>query len=395
MVYTSFFPSNFILVSPIKCSKSFASLHPYFPLIQQHNSINSKKRQFPSSGVASIPYPLPPFNVDYLESEFSGHGVTFEDISDSCVVKMGLDNGSLATVMLPSGMITSYKASMWHGGLLELLHTSVSEGEDGSDPMIQGGVSLAFKCESDDDGGVSWSPNTWALRDVRGNPEKSIQVELISSNLEEMIEVKHILTLQQDLLRSELVFSNSKSSSLRLLGSVVSHLTVSTPEATYAMGLERSNFYTRPPLLSNFSIIPPKSGRRKDFNLWNPFTVKEILSTWGAGKQNNAIDTKGREREGDIEGEEDDNNKQLAEKMSRVYTSAPRDFTILDRGRRNSVVVGREGFNELYMFSPGSAHEWYSKYAYICVGQSALLEPIILDPESEWRGSQYLHNPNL
>lgn len=333
--------------------------------------------------------------MDYLESEFSGHGVTFEDISDSCVVKMGLDNGSLATVMLPSGMITSYKASMWHGGLLELLHTSVSEGEDGSDPMIQGGVSLAFKCESDDDGGVSWSPNTWALRDVRGNPEKSIQVELISSNLEEMIEVKHILTLQQDLLRSELVFSNSKSSSLRLLGSVVSHLTVSTPEATYAMGLERSNFYTRPPLLSNFSIIPPKSGRRKDFNLWNPFTVKEILSTWGAGKQNNAIDTKGREREGDIEGEEDDNNKQLAEKMSRVYTSAPRDFTILDRGRRNSVVVGREGFNELYMFSPGSAHEWYSKYAYICVGQSALLEPIILDPESEWRGSQYLHNPNL
>lgn len=158
-----------------------------------------------------------------------------------------------------------------------------------------------------------------------------MQVELISSNLEEMIEVKHILTLQQDLLSSELVFSNSKSSSLRLLGSVVSHLTVSTPEATYAMGLERSNFYTRPPLSSNFTIIPPKPGRRKDFDLWNPFTVKEIPSTWGAGKQNNAVDTKGREREGDIEGEEDDNNKQLAERMSRVYTSAPRDFTILDR----------------------------------------------------------------
>ncbi|KAG5546985.1 hypothetical protein RHGRI_012873 [Rhododendron griersonianum] len=213
-----------------------------------------------------------------------------------------------------------------------------------SDPVIQGGVSLAFKIESDDDGGVSWSPNTWALRDVRGNPDESIQ-------------------------------SNSKSSPLRLLGSVVSHLTVSTPDATYALGSERSNFHSRPPFLSNFSIIPPESGRTKDFHLWNPFTLEELLSTWGAGKQNNAVDTKSREREEDPE---DDNNKQLTEKMSRVYTSAPRDFIILDRGRRNSVVVQREGFNELYMFSPGSAHEWYGKYAYICVGQSALLEPIIL-----------------
>ncbi|KAG5555452.1 hypothetical protein RHGRI_006190 [Rhododendron griersonianum] len=364
--------------------------------VQQHTSINTKKRYFPLPGVASIPYPVPaPINVDYLESEFSSHGVTFEDISDSCVVKMGLENGSLATVMLPSGMITSYKASMWHGGLLELLHTSVSEGEDGSDPVIQGGVSLAFKIESDDDGGVSWSPNTWALRDVRGNPDESIQVELVSSNSEGMIEVKHILTLQQDLLSSELVFSNSKSSPLRLLGSIVSHLTVSTPDATYALGLERSNFHSRPPFLSNFSIIPPESGRTKDFNLWNPFTVEELSSTWGAGKQNNAVDTKSREREEDPEGEEDDNNKQLTEKMSRVYTSAPRDFIILDRGRRNSVVVQREGFNELYMFSPGSAHEWYGKYAYICVGQSALLKPIILGPKSVWRGTQHLHNPNL
>lgn len=158
-----------------------------------------------------------------------------------------------------------------------------------------------------------------------------MQVELVSSNSEGMIEVKHILTLQQDLLSSELVFSNSKSSPLRLLGSVISHLTVSTPDATYALGLERSNFHSRPPFLSNFSIIPPESGRTKDFDSWNLFTVEELLSTWGAGKQNNAVDTKSREREEDPEGEEDDNNKQLTEKMSRVYTSAPRDFIILDR----------------------------------------------------------------
>jgi len=67
----------------------------------------------------------------------------------------------------------------------------------------------------------------------------------------------------------------------------------------------------------------------------------------------------------------------------------------MKQGRRNSIEVGRDGFDELYIFSPGSRHKWYGKYAYVCVGQSALLEPIILSPQSEWRGLQQLHNPNL
>lgn len=70
-------------------------------------------------------------------------------------------------------------------------------------------------------------------------------------------------------------------------------------------------------------------------------------------------------------------------------------FLAMKQGRRNSVVVGRDGFKELYMFSPGSTHECYSKYTYICVGQSAVLKPIILGPEDVWRGGQHLHNPNL
>lgn len=45
---------------------------------------------------------------------------------------------------------------MWHWGVLELLHT---KGENGDAVIqIQGGVSLAFQCESDS--GVSWLPNT-------------------------------------------------------------------------------------------------------------------------------------------------------------------------------------------------------------------------------------------
>lgn len=130
----------------------------------------SNKREFPLAAVASVPYI--PANVDYLEREFSGHGVTFEGLGDSYVVKMGLENGSLARLMLPSSLITSYKAPMWHGGTLELLHTTVTKEDSGA--VIQGGVSLALECESD--GGISWTPSSWILQDVRGDAEQLIQV---------------------------------------------------------------------------------------------------------------------------------------------------------------------------------------------------------------------------
>ena len=136
------------------------------------------------AAVASVPYI--PASVDYLETEFGGHGVAFEGLGDSYVVKMGLENGSLASLMLPSGLITSYKAPMWHGGTLELLHTTVTEEQSGA--LIQGGVSLALDCESD--GGISWSPSSWILQDVRGNAEELIQVssqffDVIIANLKD------------------------------------------------------------------------------------------------------------------------------------------------------------------------------------------------------------------
>lgn len=59
------------------------------------------------------------------------------------------------------------------------------------------------------------------------------------------------------------------------------------------------------------------------------------------------------------------------------------------------MVVGRNGFAEMYLFSPGSSVEIYSKYAYICVGQAAVLKPILLSPENVWKGGQRIHNPNL
>lgn len=173
-INTSLLSPNIILGSLISRSPSKSiSAFPTPPLCSPlHYSCLTRNTQLP--GVASISYP--PVDMEYLESEFSGHGVTFTEVNESCVVRMALENGSIANLMLPSGLITSYKAQMWHGGTMELLHTTVSEGQNGS-PVIEGGVSLACNCENDQ--GFSWSPSSWALHQVKGDPQGSIQVPFV------------------------------------------------------------------------------------------------------------------------------------------------------------------------------------------------------------------------
>ncbi|KAI3474580.1 hypothetical protein Pfo_029582 [Paulownia fortunei] len=283
----------------------------------------SNKRDFVLPAVSSTS--CPQIDVDYLESEFRACGVTFSGIGDSCVLRMALENGTAANLMLPSGLITSFKAQMWHGGTMELLHTSVSARENGG-AVIQGGLSLALGCEND--AGVSWSPNAWVLHQVNGTPQHSIQVELISRSEEGSAEVKHIITLGRDLLTSEIQVSNSSTSSLHLMGSAICHLAVSTPDATYAVGLEGSDFFIRPPFAANFSIIPPDF-KRTDQDPRKFWAFNKLLSIWDARNWN--VESSVKDIKEELEGEEEDNYKHLTEKLSRIYTSAPRSLTIIDR----------------------------------------------------------------
>lgn len=170
---TSLFCSNFFIPKSTRNTLLPSQFCLPFSSYIQYN--HQYKRFFPLPKVASVPYQ--PINFDYLQQEFNGHGVTFEEVGGSCMAKMELKNGSLATILIPSGLITSYKAPMWHGGKVELLHTAVSEGEFG-DAIIQGGVSLNFNFQVNDDDGdkVSWSPTNWVLHNIKGNAEESIQV---------------------------------------------------------------------------------------------------------------------------------------------------------------------------------------------------------------------------
>ncbi|KAE9612520.1 hypothetical protein Lal_00033328 [Lupinus albus] len=384
---TLFCTNNFLFsIRNIPYSNTFTPCSTYI----QHN--NHSKKKFALIKVASVP--SQPINFEYLEEEFSGNGVTFEGVGDSCIAKMEMKNGSIATILLPSGLITSYKASMWHGGSVELLHTSVSEGEYG-DALIQGGVSLNFSFHTDV-GEVSWSPNNWVLHNVKGDAEDSIQIELINRSSNDTVGLKYIVTLENDALNSELEVSNSKSLPLQMTGSILNHLTVSTPEATYALGLERSNYCSIAPIESQFIISPPDSGQEEGFQkIFNSSALKRLFPRWATKNQKNNEVEGSQTGTDDMAGEEMDDYKPLREKISLVYTNAPRGFTVIDRGRRNSVSVGRNGFDEMYLFSPGSSFEIYSKYAYICVGQIAILKPIELNPGAVWRGGQYIHNPNL
>ncbi|XP_045790227.1 protein NDH-DEPENDENT CYCLIC ELECTRON FLOW 5 [Trifolium pratense] len=387
MASTSLFCSNIFIPKSTIITSTRNTPSPQF--CSPFSSYIQHKREFPLPKVASVPYQ--PINFDYLQQEFSGHGVTFEEVGGNCKAKLELKNGSIATMLLPSGLITSYKAPMWHGGIVELLHTAVSEGEFG-DAVLQGGVSLNFNFQThdddDDDDQVSWSPTNWVLHNIKGNAEKSIQVELINKGPDSKIGIKYIVTLEEDGLGSELEISNSNSLPLHMTGSILTHVTVSSPEATYAIGLERSNYYSRLPFESKFILSPPDSSEEKGFGkIWKS-SVRQLFPGLEAdGSQSD---------DEDMNGEEMDTYKQLKERISLVYTNAPRSFTLIDRGRRTSILVGRNGFDESYLYSPGSAGiENYSKYAYICVGQAAVLQPIVLKPEDVWKGGQYLHNPNL
>lgn len=140
--------------------------------------------------------------------------------------------------------------------------------------------------------------------------------------------MKHVITLGRDYLSSEVVVSNpTASSSLHLTGSALCHLAVSTPDATYALGLQGSDFLIRPPFASDFSIIP------SDF-----MATTTRKSSWPFNKlfaRNAIVDdvVRGtREEETEYE-EEDDDYKHLTEKLCRIYANAPRDLTIMDRVR--------------------------------------------------------------
>lgn len=166
-----------------------------------------------------------------------------------------------------------------------------------------------------------------------------LQVELVSVSPKDMVEVKCLVTLQQDLLASEITVTNPSSSHLQLLGSVLSHLTVSTPDATYAIGLQGSSYHNRLPMVSNFSIIPPNL-RGESSSSIQPLAQKGFDALFSGWNKRGHM----HKEEGTEEEEEDDDYAQMTEKICRVYSNAPRQFTIIDRVRISYYILKQDNF---------------------------------------------------
>jgi len=105
---------------------------------------------------------------------------------------------------------------------------------------------------------------------------------------------------------------------------------VSTPDATYALGLERSNYCSKPPFESEFFLSPPEPDQEKGLGnkIWN------LLR--GTKSQNyNEAESSQTEDDEDSNSEETDDYKHLGAQVSLIYTNAPRNFTVIDRVRNH------------------------------------------------------------
>jgi len=161
----------------------------------------------------------------------------------------------------------------------------------------------------------------------------SLQIELASAAPGNAAAARCVVTLHPEALATELAVMNGASSPMALTCAVPSHLRVSTPDATYALGLLGSDYRSVEPALSEFSIIPPDYGAAQQSaagttarHRWANRGLDMILS---GGQDRGAAD--------EPDGEEDDDYKHMTDAMCRVYSNAPKEFTIIDRVKNKNL----------------------------------------------------------
>ncbi|GLJ18069.1 hypothetical protein SUGI_0318790 [Cryptomeria japonica] len=352
-----------------------------------HNNSTSATR---SAAVAHSPSTTtPPSSIssssvlndaEYLENEFGGRGLKFSRIGGTCVAEMKVENGSSARIVLPYGLITSYQPFMWHGGCVEVLHTIVSSNS------VQGGIGLVLNNNRD---GSSWSARDWVVQGVSAKPEDAVQVTLKCCNDDGMLSVKYVITLYDKLLTTAVLVENISSSPVELTSSVMTHLTASTPDGAYAVGLEGCSYCTEPPLPSEFNIVSNVKEEPKPSSGWS--LMQQFFGT-KENREEQVTGDSGAESKWVVE---TDDFAHLRNKMSRVYSTAREQMRFNDRGLRHTLILEKVGFEEFYLSSPGSNSTMYGKHCYICTGSASMLQPVVLSPGEEWRAAQMLQNPNI
>ncbi|KAJ7514268.1 hypothetical protein O6H91_23G036000 [Diphasiastrum complanatum] len=341
--------------------------------------------------------------AESLQKKFAGSkAVRFQQKGNLVMMELKAEKGSTARMLLPQGLITSYKPSMWHGGFEEMLHIETSE-VDGV-PKAEGGIGLNFSYADGEPGSIlSESSQIWELEDILEEPSGTVQVMLMcripgcGKQGHDVLSLHYIVTLSQTMLASAIAVSNIGRSTMKFTGSVFSYVALSDIEGTYVVGLKGCRY----------SSVPTASESTKKYNIFhaigqiwsdkinkNQNKLEDIsFSSQQLGTDHATFVPRGMNDLMDWAVEKED-YAGLSDGMKRLYMMLNDSCMLLDRGKRRSLVFRRVGFSDLWLCNPGrkSGKRDWDKIA--CIGPASAHQPVVLEPGQEWRAAQVIQNLN-
>ncbi|BBN14485.1 hypothetical protein MPTK1_6g12140 [Marchantia polymorpha subsp. ruderalis] len=337
-----------------------------------------------------------PLTAEKLQEKFGRQGVRFVDVAGTPATELKLRNGSSARMLISGAQITSYKANMWHGAQEELLHSVRSDSGNSTSTSIRGGIVLSFSQLKDPLSSILPSSSSpWRVEAVECQPSEYAQMTLTNYSYPEVgvglsprgsLQFKYVVTLFDDSLSVALVVSNTGSVPVDFTGSIISHLGVSSAGGAFAVGLKGYRYRSL--------------GKQKQSGFDASKILSQIWKPWGApdGNRGTLVEEKsGRDARQELEDGkwtvESEDYSQLQAGMDRLYTTPPESFSIMDRGKRRSLVVERHGFTEFCLSNPGPDSQLRDWNKFVCVGPTQSCQSVRLYENREWRGAVTLLNP--
>ncbi|KAL2620395.1 hypothetical protein R1flu_000600 [Riccia fluitans] len=340
--------------------------------------------------------PSDPVTADVLQDKFGCQGVRFMEVAGFPFGEMKVKNRSSVRILIPGVHITSYKANMWHGGEEEMLHTvrTQSGSLTSISSSFRGGIELKFNQLKDPLTSILPSASSpWRVESVDCQPSEYAQMTMtnvshpegvVEQNARGLLQFKYVVTLCDDSLSAALVISNTGPVAVDFTGSILSHLAVGSAEGAFAVGLKGYRYR---------SLVKQKQKLFEPTNFFSQLWSKKESETT---VEEMVRESSGRDARQELEGGtwivESEDYSQLHGGMDRLYTSPPDSFSVMDRGRRRSLVFERHGFPEFCLSNPGPDSKMQDWNSFVCVGPTQSCQSVRLYDGREWRGAVTLLN---
>ncbi|KAK4432213.1 Photosynthetic NDH subunit of subcomplex B 2, chloroplastic [Sesamum alatum] len=315
-------------------------------------------------------------SAESLDQKFGRKGIKFFESDYIPSVELTVRNGSSLKLQIPNAHVTSYKPKVYwkDDGYEEVLYSL-----DGS----RGGIALVINHPNYS------NQSEWSVKDVDSDSIDALQVELSCSR--GSLDISYVVSLYPLSMATAVIVKNEGPKAVNLSSAaILSHFKFKNRSGAGVQGLLGCSYCTHPPPPSPFEILSPSEAMKGE----------EAAGLFSFGWE--------PEKKAGIWSVQDVPITVLKHKVSRVYAappeerskpfhrSAPSKYETIDQGRELFFRVIRMGFEEIYLSSPGSYSDKYSRNEYfICTGPASILVPLTLNPGEEWRGAQVIEHDNL